>query len=456
MRAPGSQSVTQATPLIEGEDQLLQYFVDGETEPADWMVGTEHEKIGLFSDTLERVPYEGPRGIGVLLERLAAQDDWNRVYEGENVIALEKNRASITLEPGGQLELSGAPLRTTRETCAEFNAHVELLKGISEELGICWLGIGEDPIHKVADIPRMPKARYDIMRRYMPKRGALGLHMMHATGTVQANFDYRDEADMAAKLRTAMSISPIVTALFANSAFSEGQENGFASHRAEIWRDTDPDRCGMLEFVFERDFGYRDYLTWALDVPMYFIVRDHRYIDATKLTFRDFIQRGLDGQRATMADWDSHLTTLFPEVRLKKIIEVRGADTASRELICALPALWKGILYDADALAEVASLVAQVTAEQRAEGLADVARRGLASQYAGRSTLAWARQLLGISARGLRALAERGETAADEDHFLEPLEQIVERGRSPAEQLRESFRGEWGGSLERLIESARY
>ncbi len=448
--------MTKATRLIEGEGDLLQYFIDGETEPAQWMVGTEHEKIGLLADTLERIPFEGERGIGVLLERIAARDDWERVFEGENLIALKKDGASITLEPGGQLELSGAPLRTTRETCQEFNAHVDLLNDISADMGIVWLGIGHDPIHGVDEIPRMPKARYDIMRKYLPTRGGLALHMMHATATVQANFDYESEADMVAKFRTAMAVTPIVTAMFANSSFADGKENGFASRRAEIWRDTDPDRCGMLEFIFERDFGYRDYLEWALDVPMFFIVRDHKYIDATRMTFRQFMAEGLDGERATMGDFDNHLTTLFPEVRLKHIIEVRGADAASRELICALPAVWKGILYDAEGLSAAAALVADVSSAERNEGLVDISRRGLAAQYAGRSALEWARELLEISARGLGAIAGRGATAPGEVAFLDPLYEVVERGRSPGEELVARFRGEWNGSIERLIESAKY
>ncbi|MCP5042469.1 MAG: glutamate--cysteine ligase [bacterium] len=448
--------MTDATRLIEGDGDLLQYFVDGETEPDGWRVGTEHEKIGLYADNYERIRYEGERGIGVLLERIASRDGWQRVFEGENLVALKKDGASVTLEPGGQIELSGAPLRTTRETCVEFNAHVDLLKEISSDMGILWLGIGHDPIHTVDEIPRMPKARYDIMRSYLPTRGGLALHMMHATATVQANYDYRDEADMAAKLRTAMTSTPLVSALFANSSFSGGKENGFASKRLHIWRDTDPDRCGMLEFVLERDFGYRDYMEWALDVPMFFIVRGDRYIAAKGLAFREFMKSGLEGERATFADWDSHLTTLFPEVRLKQIIEVRGADAASRELICALPALWKGIFYDADALAAAWALTGAVRAEDRDAGLVDVARRGLAAAYAGRPLIEWVRELVEISATGLRAMISRGEAAEGEDGFLGPLYEVMDRGRSPGEELVARWRGDWGGSMDRLIESAKY
>jgi len=448
--------VKPATRRIEGDADLLQYFVAGETEPSDWKVGTEHEKIGIYADTYERLTYEGDRGIAVLLERIAKRDDWQRIFEGENLVALEKQGASITLEPGGQLELSGAPLRFTRETCAEFNNHVELLKEVSEDLGILWLGIGHDPIHSVDKIPRMPKARYDIMRSYLPTRGSLALHMMHATATVQANFDYRDESDMVAKMRAAMGATPLVSALFANSSFSDGKENGFASKRVHIWRDTDPDRCGMLEWVFERDFGYREYMEWALDVPMFFIVRGGRYIAANGLPFRQFIKSGLDGERATFADWDSHLTTLFPEVRLKHIIEVRGADTASRELICALPAVWKGILYDADARAAAGAMAANVSAEDRDAGLVDVSRRGLAARYAGRPVLEWLRELLAISTAGLEAMVSRGEAAPGEADFLEPLYEILDRGRSPGEELLARWGGDWEGSMDRLIESAKY
>ncbi|MBW2291882.1 MAG: glutamate--cysteine ligase, partial [Deltaproteobacteria bacterium] len=413
--------MTEASRPIEGDGDLVQYFVDGETEPSEWMVGTEHEKIGLYADTHQRLTYEGERGIAALLERVASEDDWRRVFEAENLVALMKDGASITLEPGGQLELSGAPLRTTRETCAEFNTHVELLKRVSQDMGIIWLGLGHDPIHTIDEIPRMPKARYDIMRSYLPTRGGLALHMMHATATVQANFDYRDEADMASKMRAAMASTPLISALFANSSFSEGKLNGFASRRVDIWRDTDPDRCGILEFVFDPDFGYRNYIEWALEIPMFFIVRGDRYLAANGLKFREFMKSGLAGEQAMLADWDTHLTTLFPEVRLKQIIEVRGADAASRELTCALPAVWKGILYDSNAREATWSLTGGVSAADRDAGLVDVSRRGLAAEYAGRPVLELVRELVAISAEGLAAMVSRGEADPGEDGFLDPL-----------------------------------
>lgn len=448
--------MTEANRPIEGDADLVQFFIDGETEPADWKVGTEHEKIGLYADTHQRLTYEGERGIAVLLERIAAQDDWERVLEGTNLVALKKDGASITLEPGGQIELSGAPLRTNRETCVEFNNHVELLKQISEDMGILWLGLGHDPIHKVAEIPRMPKTRYDIMRSYLPTRGDLALNMMHSTGTVQANFDYRDEADMASKMRAAMASSPVISALFANSSISDGKPNGFASRRIQIWRDTDPDRCGILEFVFLPDFGYRHYIEWALDIPMFFVIRGEKYHRANHLTFREFMKSGLDGERATRADWDTHLTTLFPEIRLKRIIEVRGTDAVSRELTCALPAVWKGILYDADARDATWSLTGGFTAAERDAGLVDIARRGLSAKIAGRPVLELVRELVGFSAAGLKAMTAHGLADSGEDGFLDPLHELIERGRSPGEELAERWSGEWDGSMERLIDYARY
>jgi glutamate--cysteine ligase len=441
---------------IEGLEDLLGYFADAETEPAQWLVGTEHEKVGIYADTHQRITYEGERGIAVMLERIAASEGWERVFEGGKLVALLKDGASITLEPGGQIELSGAPLRTTRETCVEFNNHVDRLKGISKEMGIVWLGLGHDPIHPVDEIPRMPKIRYDIMRNYLPTRGGLALHMMHSTATVQANLDYSDETDMASKMRTAMGVTGIVTGMFANSAFSEGKENGFASKRLEIWRDTDPDRCGLLDFVFEADFGYRDYIEWALDIPLFFVVRDGHYTPGDGVTFRQFMERGFGGARATLNDWDTHLTTLFPEVRLKRIIEVRGADAASRGLICALPALWKGILYSSEARSAAWDLVKDWSFAEREAGQIAVAREGLAARIAGHSVLALAGELVEISRRGLVSLIEQDLAAPGEEEFLEPLQRQIDLGRSPGEELRRRWRDEWGGSMERLIEATQY
>jgi glutamate--cysteine ligase len=437
-------------------DDLLDYFRTGETPPSEWRIGTEHEKIGVYVESGKRVTYAGERGIGALLARIAEVDGWETVREGENLIALSKDGATITLEPGGQIELSGAPLRTIRETCREFNRHVELVKQISEDFGIAWLGLGLDPLHEVADIPKMPKVRYDIMRAYLPSRGRDALSMMHATATVQANFDYSDEADMVSKMRMAMACTPIVSAVFANSSLSAGRENDFISKRVEIWRHVDSERCGLLHFVFEPDFGYRRYAEWALDVPMFFVVRDHRYIPAHRTTFRHFMRDGLAGHRARLADWDLHLTTLFPEVRLKRIIEVRGADVVPRGLICALPALWKGVFYDSEARQAAWQLAGDWSPEEREAALVEVARRGLSARVAGRPVLELAGEFTDIAAEGLRRIFERAGTDVDERRFLDPVREQLVLGKSPGREVLDLWREDWRGSVERLIEYARY
>jgi len=453
--------MADASAPITSTDDLLDYFRSSEKPVDRWRIGTEHEKIAIDAESGRRVPYEGDRGIGALLQRIATEDDWKPIYEGSNVIALQKDGASITLEPGGQIELSGAPLRTARETCKEFNTHVDLVNRLSADMGIVFLALGVDPLHGVPDIPVMPKGRYEIMREYLPTRGDLGLEMMHASATVQANFDYASEDDMVDKLRTAMGITPIVSAIFANSCLSEGRENGYVTKRLAIWSDTDPDRCGLLHFVFEdgesgEPFGYRRYAEWALDVPMFFLVREGRYRPAHSKTFRQFLDEGFEGERATVGDWDIHLTTLFPEVRLKRIIEVRGADTVPRGLICALPVLWKGILYDAEARQEAWALVRDFSREQREDAHLAVARHGLAAEIAGESALELARAVVASSGRGLRRILERGETDSDERSFLDPIHEILDEGRSPGEAILELWRGSWQGSTERLIEYARY
>jgi len=445
---------------IDGVGDLLAYFRAAETPREDWVIGTEHEKVGVYADTGDRVPYEGPYGIGALLDKIHAAVGWNRVEERGRVIALERDGASITLEPGGQIELSGAPLATTRETCAEFNTHVDLVKELSDDFGIAWLGLGIDPFHEVGDIPHMPKGRYDIMRTYLPTRGGLALDMMHATATVQANLDYASEEDAIAKMRAALLATPVVSALFANSSISGGRENGFASKRLVIWRDTDPDRCGLIPWVFDPDFGYERYMEWALDVPIFFLIRDHAYYPAGGVTFRQFMDRGfeVDGavHRPTVRDWDMHLTTLFPDVRIKRIIEVRGADTVPRAHICALPALWKGILYDAGALEATRELLADVGTEALDVGQLDVAKRGLRADMAGRKVLDLARELVTISDAGLGRILADGWSTHDERHFLDPLREQIEKGVSPGEEIATRWRDEWNGDREKLIEATRY
>ena len=450
------QGAADQQAVVTSADQLVAWFAAGEKPAKDWQVGTEHEKIGLSSRDHASVPFEGPRGIAAVLERVAELDGWKRILEGEHLIALEKNGASITLEPGGQLELSGAPLRTIHETCSEFQGHLSLMKRVSEPLGIVWLGLGINPIHGVGQIPQMPKQRYRIMRSYLPRRGSLAMEMMHATATVQANFDFESEADMVAKLRMALGVTPIVSAIFANSGLSEGKANGYVSRRLHIWQYTDPDRSGLLPIAFEEGFGYRAYVEWALDVPMFFVVRDARYEAANGMTFRRFMTEGKGGERATLDDWARHLTTLFPEVRLKHVIEVRGADAVPPGLTCSLPALWKGLLYDAGAREAAWQLVADSSHEEREAARGEVARRGLAARFAGRRVLDLARELAVISREGLRRIAHAGRRDPDETGYLDPVSQQLELGVSPGQVVLDRWEGEWGRSLDRLIEYARY
>jgi len=450
-----SGTTTAAQQLVESVDDLVAFLRAGEKSPEHWRVGTEHEKIGLHRASRSPVEYAGDCGIGALLQRIADRADWEPIFEDGNIVALQRDAASITLEPGGQLELSGAPLRTIHETCAEFHAHLELVRGASEPLDIVWLGLGIHPIHSVDELPRMPKERYRIMRRYMPTRGSRGRIMMFATATVQANLDYASEKDMVDKVRTALVISPIVSAIFANSSLSEGKANGFVSRRMHAWTDTDPDRCGMLPIAFEPDFGYRRYVEWALDVPMYFVVRDGHFEPAHEMTFRQFLENGRKGERATLADFDRHLTTLFPEVRVKQFIEVRCADAVPPGLTCSLPALWKGILYDEAARAAAANLVDASQAEREAAAEA-VSRQGLAASYAGKPVLGLARELAELARSGLERIGHAGPSAPDESVFLDPIFEQLALGKSPGQVVLECWEGEWERSFERLIEYARY
>jgi glutamate--cysteine ligase len=435
---------------------LVAFARAGEKPRAAWRVGTEHEKIGVRRSDLRPVPYAGEDGIAGVLAGLAAETGWREVREDDALIALEGEGASVTLEPGGQLELSGAPLRTIFETCGELHRHLDALRRVSEPRGIVWLALGANPFHDVDEMPRVPKARYAVMRRYLPARGELALHMMHLSATVQANFDYGSEADMAAKLRTAMGVSPLVSALFANSALHLGKPSGFVSRRVHVWRHVDPDRCGMLPFVFEPGLDYERYVEWALDVPMFFVLHDGDYRPAGGLSFRRFLAEGHEGRHATLQDWNLHLTTLFPEVRLKQFLEVRGADAVPPTLTCALPALWKGILYDADACDAAWRLVAGWTFAEREASLEAVARRGLAAEAAGVPVLPLARELLEIARAGLIRIADGRGGESDERGFLDPLLAVAEHGRSPGEEVLAHWEGAWRGSPERLIEYARY
>ena len=457
-------SLTREDPRLarpaENVEQLVDYFREGETARADWRVGTEHEKLGLHAQGFSPVPYGGEKGIRALLSTIEKRHGWKPLNDAGQLVGLERDGRTITLEPGGQLELSGAPLATVHETAREFREHIALVNEVSAELGIVWLGLGLHPFAKVADLPRMPRERHQIMREYLGKRDTLGLHMMHATAGVQANFDFESEADAARKLRLALAGSPVSTALFANSPLSEGRPTGFQSMRAEVWRHTDVDRWSLLPFAFERDFGegtaYRRYTEWALDVPMFLIVRDGHSLPARGVTFRRFMAEGFSGHRATLADWVVHLTTVFPEVRMKRVIETRGVDAVPGAQVCALPAFWKGLLYDDEALSAGLDRLARWSFADVDALHAAVARDGLRAKAPDAPVLEVARELLAISRRGLARAAARNERGQDETLYLEPLTRIVERGASPAAQLLDAWNGPWKQDPARLVESVRY
>src|SRR5271156_1672166 len=444
---------------ITDRRQLIEYHEGGNKPPAAWRVGTEHEKFVFRRSDLRRAPYEGPDGIGALLNGLL-RFGWEPVVEAGNIIALENDaRCSITLEPGGQFELSGAPLETIHQTCDEVHEHLRQVKEVCDELGLGMLGLGFDPKSRREDVGWMPKGRYRIMRDYMPKKGGHGLDMMLRTCTVQANLDYQSEADMVKKFRMSVALQPVASALFANSPFTEGKPNGFQSYRSHIWTDTDPDRCGTLPFVFEDGFGFERYVDYMLDVPMYFVYRDGKYIDASGQSFRDFIAGrlpALTNDVPRIGDWADHLTTAFPEVRLKTFLEMRGADGGPWRRLCALPALWVGLLYDSAALDAAYDLTADWTAEEREAMRRDVPRLGLATPLRTRTLRDIALEMLEISREGLHRRARRSGAGEDETHFLDPLFAIAGSGRTPAEELLEDFRTRWSGDVDPVFTDYAY
>ncbi|MFY8133793.1 MAG: glutamate--cysteine ligase [Aquimonas sp.] len=448
--APGSR--------IESKQQLIDDLAAGNKPPEDWRIGTEHEKFGFRLSDLRPPTYEGPQGIRAVLEGLA-QFGWTPVLEGGHLIALKKDGASVTLEPAGQLELSGAPLENLHQTCRETAGHLGELKIVSDRLGIGFFGMGFQPKWTREDMPWMPKGRYKIMREYMPKVGGLGLDMMTRTCTVQVNLDFASEADMVKKFRVSLALQPIATALFADSPFREGQPNGFLSYRSHIWTDTDPDRTGMLDFVFEDGFGFERYVDYLLDVPMYFVYREGRYIDAAGLSFRDFLRGELSvlpGEKPTLSDWGDHLTTAFPEVRLKRYLEMRGADGGPWSRLCALPALWTGLLYDDTALDAAWDLVRDFSMEERNALRDGVPRQALKLPFRNSKVLELARETLKIAAHGLRRRARLNCNGVDERIYLESLIEIVDSGQTAAERKLERFHREWGGSVDPLFREYAY
>jgi glutamate--cysteine ligase len=434
---------------IESIDDLVAYFRAGEKPRAQFRIGIEHEKLALRTGAFEPVPYDGPNGIEAFLRRIDREPGFEAITEDDRVMGLD-GPASVSLEPGGQVEQNGRPHAHLLDAIAEIESHLALLRPIAEASGIVLLGLGAHPFHPTKELTQLPRERYRIMRSYLPTRGELALDMMHATASLQVSFDWSDEAEMVSMMRTALAVTPVVMGCFANASLAIGRPSGFVSRRAWIWRNMDPDRCGLLPFAFEEGMGYARYAEWALDVPMFFIVRDGRYHAMNGVTFRSFWRAGHQGQRATLADWDRHLTTLFPEVRPKRILEVRCADAVPMPLLGAVPALWKGLLYDADARSAAAERVAWTPDERDAVHL-DVARRGLAADSPSGSVLALARALAGIARAGLERSGAAGEAV-----LLDPLDELLERGKSPGEIVLERWQGEWAGSPARLIEYARY
>lgn len=451
-----------AAAPIESKQVLVDYIASGsKPDRSSWRIGSEHEKFVFHRPSRQPLDYAGTKttaGIKHVLQEFVDRG-WTPIEENGFLIAAKKDGASITLEPGGQFELSGAPLETIHQTCSETTSHLHIVREIGEKFDIGFLGMGFHPVVRREDVPVMPKARYDIMRAYMPKKGNLGLDMMLRTCTVQVNLDYADEADMVEKFRTSLALQPLATALFANSPFTEGHSNGFKSYRSHIWTDTDPDRCGMLPFVFEDGFGFERWVDHVLDVPMYFVRRDGKYIDASGQSFRDFLNGNLParpGEKPTMSDFEDHLTTLFPEVRLKTFLEMRGADGGPWSRLCALPALWVGLLYDSDAQTAAHDLIKDWTAEDM-----DLLRRlaprdGLAGEFRGRTLRHWAGDILEISSAGLKARAKLNGSGESEDGFLESLRDSVRTGLTPADELLAAYATEWGGELDPIYQKAAY
>ncbi|MDK3017251.1 glutamate--cysteine ligase [Pseudodonghicola flavimaris] len=446
---------------IERHEQLAEYLAAGCKPKEDWRIGTEHEKFGFCKDTHNPLPFAGDRSIEAVLEGLRDRYGWAEVREGGHLIGLEKDGANVSLEPGGALELSGAPLETIHQTCDEVNEHLREVKSIADEIGVGFIGLGAAPVWTHDQMPLMPKGRYKLMDAYMGKVGTTGTTMMRRTCTVQVNLDFGSEADMVQKMRVALALQPVATALFANSPFFEGKPNGMKSYRSWVWRHLDPARTGMLPFVFDEGFGFEAWVEYALDVPMYFVYRDGKYIDALGQSFRDFLKGelpALPGEMPTLSDWADHLTTAFPEARLKKFIEMRGADGGPWRRLCALPAFWVGLMYDQGALDAAWDLVKGWDAETREAWRVGAGNDGLQAVVGGMKMQELASQVLDIARSGLKARARPGlgGMVQDERHFLHALEDSVETGMTPADELLAHYNGDWNGDLERIYDAFSY
>jgi glutamate--cysteine ligase len=455
-----ARDISDTTP-IESRDELVAYL-EGGSKPRDtFRIGTEHEKFPFRPGTNEPVPYEGARGIEALLKGMQERLGWDPIFDRDKIIGLfdAKGGGAISLEPGGQYELSGAAVENLHQTAAELDEHLKCAIEVGDELGIQFLSLGMSPLWTRAETPVMPKGRYAIMTRYMPKVGTRGLDMMYRTSTVQVNLDFSSESDMVKKLRTSIALQPLATALFANSPFTEGEPNGFQSMRSHIWLDTDNNRSGMIPFAFESGMGFDRYVEWALDVPMYFIKRDETYIDVAGTSFRDLLagkHPALPGEKPVLSDWVNHLSTLFPEVRLKKYLEMRGADTGPVPMLNALPAFWVGLLYEDTALDAAWDMVKHWTNEERHVLRRDVPRDGLHTSVKRHSLRELAREVLKISRYGLERRAQLSPQGADETVFLEPLDRIIETGKTQSDELLAHYRGDWKNSVTPVFKSSVY
>jgi len=439
---------------VEHYEQLVRYFEEACKPASQWRIGTEYEKVAVRRDNGTAVPFTG--GIEELLRRMAARFDWQPIEESGRIVALGRPRASITLEPGGQFELSGEQCDSVHCAKREFDEHVTEILQVAEELGIAFLGLGIQPVSKPEAIEFVPKRRYGIMGPYMRKVGALGHRMMLQTATVQVNIDFGSEADAMRKLRTGMGLSPLLTAMFANSPMSDGELNGFLSYRAHIWTDTDPDRCGLLPFVFAEMAGFSDYVDYALDVPMYFIVRDQEWLNMTAYTFRRFWETGREGHRATIDDWNIHLTTLFPEFRMKRYLEVRSCDSQPQETMLSVPALIKGVFYESDCLDAAWDLVKRWNWSERMDLYHQVPKVALRARARNQSVRDLALELIDIARVGLSRNAQFNSSGSDESIYLDPLRAMVEAGKCPAERFLENWNGDWQRQLPRLVEGTSY
>jgi glutamate--cysteine ligase len=451
-------NISRTSP-IENKQQLIDYIASGNKPQSEWRIGTEHEKFVFCEDSQKPVPYAGERSIKAILDAMQKEFGWDPIMEGENIIGLKKDGQSVTLEPGGQLELSGDMLETLHQTCAESNSHLKQAQAVSKSLWINYIGMGFNANTKREDVPTMPKGRYKIMRNYMPKVGKLGLDMMLRTCTIQVNLDYSSEADMVKKFRVSLALQPIATAIFASSPFTEGKPNGFQSYRSHIWTDTDPDRCGILPFVFDDGMGFEAYVDHVLNVPMYFVYRDGIYHDVSGKSFKDFMNgklEGFKGQIPLISDWEDHMSTVFPEVRLKKFLEMRGADGGTWNKICALPALWVGLLYDQTSLDTAWDMVKDWTHAEHQHLRDNVPRDALKVPFRNSDVRELARQMVQLSSEGLKRRARLNNSGQDEQIFLNGLKETIKSGKTTSDLMLERYYGKWNQDISMIFKDCAF